>query len=140
AYVVSIVLTDNFNVSATSSTTVAVNNVAPTASAGGNQTFSEGSSVTLNGAVSDPGSADTFTYNWHVVSSNGQTISDGMGSSFSFTPVDNGTYTATFTATDKDGDVGSSIAVVTVNNVAPTVNAGGNQTANEGSSVTLNGA
>src|SRR5262249_46270151 len=38
-----------------------------------------------------------------------------------FTPADNGTYTATFTVTDDDGDSSSDVAVVTVANVAPTV-------------------
>src|SRR5262249_32265656 len=75
AYTVTITLTDNFGVSAAGSSTVIVNNEAPTASAGGNQTANEGSTVTLTGSVSDPGTLDTFTYNWHVVSSNGQTLS-----------------------------------------------------------------
>jgi hypothetical protein len=80
--------------------------------------------VTLNGTVTDPGTLDTFTYDWHVVSSNGQTLTDGTGQNFSFTPVDNGTYTATYTVTDKDGGVGTDTAIVAVNNVAPTVSAG----------------
>src|SRR5207244_7068199 len=76
---------------------------------------------------------------WHVVSSNGQVVADGSGQGFSFTPNDNGTYTATFTVTDDDGGVGSSSVVVTVNNVAPTANAGADQTVNEGSAVNLAG-
>src|SRR5262249_24109986 len=138
-YTVSITLTDNFGVSASGSTRVTVNNVAPTVSAGGNRSANEGSLVTLNGADSDPGVNDTFTYNWHVVSSNGQVVSDGTAQNFSFTPVDNGTYTVTYTVTDKDGGVGTATEVITVNNVAPTVSAGGNQTVSEGSSVALTG-
>src|SRR5262249_52758464 len=115
----------------TDTAVITVNNVAPTASAGGNQTVNEGNSVALTGTVSDPGALDTFTYNWHVVSTNGQAISDGTGRNFSFTPRDNGTYTVTFTVTDKDGGVGTDTAVITVNNVAPTVNAGPDGTAVE---------
>src|SRR2546421_11087279 len=69
--------------------------------------------------------------------SNGDVIADGSGQIFSFTPHDNGTYTVTFTVTDKDGGAGSATAVVTVLNVAPTVSAGADQTVAEGSSVTL---
>src|SRR5207253_5449231 len=89
--------------------------------------------------LTEPGSADSWTYNWHVVSSRGQFVADGSGQSFSFTPNDNGTYTATFTVTDDDGGVGSSSVVVTVNNVAPTANAGAAQTVNEGTAVNLAG-
>src|SRR5207248_5417303 len=92
------------------------NHVAPIFKSGANQTFNEGDTVSLAGTFSDPG-ADTWTYNWHVVSSNGQVIADGSGQSFSFTPNDNGTYTATFTVTDNDGGAGTSSAVVTANNV-----------------------
>jgi hypothetical protein len=137
SYTVTLTLTDNFGNSAVGFTTVTVNNVAPTVSAGGNQTVNEGSTVTLNGTVSDPGINDTFTYNWHVVASNGLTVSDGSAQNFSFTAVDNGTYTVTFKVTDKDGGVGTDTAIITVNNVAPTVSAGGNQSVNEGSTVTL---
>src|SRR5262249_38218716 len=103
------------------------------------QTANEGSTVSLTGTVSDPGALDTFSYRWHVVSSNGQAVSDGAAQSFTFTPVDNGTYTATFTATDKDGGVGTDTAVITVTNAVPTRRPGGNQAANEGSVVTLAG-
>ena len=138
-YTATVVLTDNFGVTATGSSTVIVNNVAPTVSAGGNRTVNEGGTVTLTGTISDPGTLDTFTYNWHVVSSNGQAVSDGTAQNFSFTPLDNGTYTVTYTVTDKDGGVGTDTVVITVHNVAPTVSAGGNQTVNEGSAVTLTG-
>src|SRR5207302_5827597 len=106
---------------------------------GVDQTVNEGAAVNLAGTFTDPGSADTWTYNWHVVSSNGQVIADGSGQNFSFTPNDNGTYTATFSVTDKDGGVGTSSVVVTVNNVAPTASAGANRTVNEGSAITLFG-
>jgi hypothetical protein len=44
----------------------------------------------------------------------------GSGTTFSFTPDDNGGYTVTLTATDKDGDSDSASRIVTVGNVAPT--------------------
>src|SRR5207244_869416 len=106
-------VTDDDGGVGSSSVVVAVNNVAPTANAGANKTVNEGSAVSLAGTFSDPG-ADTWTYNWHVVSSNGQVIADGSGQNFSFTPTAAGTYTATFTVTDDDGGVGSDVAVITV--------------------------
>src|SRR5207244_540189 len=118
---------------------ITVNNVAPTANAGAAQTVNEGDMVNLAGTFTDPGSVDSWTYNWSVVDSSGQVVADGNGQNFSFTPNDNGTYTATFTVTDKDGGVGSSSVLVTVNNVAPTANAGAAQTVNEGDTVNLAG-
>ncbi len=138
-YTVTFTVTDKDGGVGTDTAVITVNNVAPTVSAGGNQTVNEGSSVTLAGSVSDPGAIDTFTYNWHVVSSNGQTVGDGTAPNFTFTPADNGTYAVTVTVTDKDGGVGTSTVVVTVNNVVPTANAGGNRTVNEGSAVMLTG-
>src|SRR5207248_11466515 len=105
------------------------------AGAGADGTVNEGGAITLVGTFTDPGSVDTWTYNWHVVSSNGQVIADGSGQNFNFTPNDDGTYTATFTVTDDDGGVGTASTVVTVNNVAPTANAGAVQTVNEGDMV-----
>lgn len=98
---------------------VVIDNAPPIASAGADQTVSEGALVTLNGTFTDAGSADTHTLLWHVEASNGQVIADGTGASFSFTPNDNGTYTVTFTVTDDDGGIGTDTAVITANNVAP---------------------
>jgi len=115
---------------------VTVNNVAPHVYVGYTYTINENTPVNLNGVFSDPG-ADTYTMNWHVVSSNGQVVADGSGTSFSFTPLDNGTYTVTYTVTDDDGGSGSDDAVYTVMNVAPTVVGSADKTVNEGTMVSL---
>ena len=48
--------------------TVTIDNVAPQNVEGGdNQTVNEGSLVSLSGSFTDPGSADTHTFVWHVV-------------------------------------------------------------------------
>src|SRR5262249_55119471 len=117
-------VTDSDGASSSDSAVVTINNVAPTVSAGGNQTVNEGNPVTFNGALSDPGSLHPLTYNWPAVSPNAQAIADGTAQSFSFTPVDSGVYTVAFTVTDKDGGVGTDTATITVNNVAPAVSAG----------------
>src|SRR5262249_55350444 len=81
--------------------------------------------------------ADTHTFNWHVVSSNGQMIADGTDPTFSFTPNDNGTYTVTFTVTDSDNGVGSDTVVVTVNNLPPTASFSNTGPVDEGSTVSV---
>ena len=99
---------------------VTVDNVAPQNVEGGNdQTVNEGDLVSLSGSFTDPGSADTHTFVWHVVAGNGQTITNGTGQNFSFTPNDNGSYAVTFTVTDDDAGASSDNFTVTVDNVAP---------------------
>ncbi|HLF26119.1 MAG TPA: PKD domain-containing protein [Anaerolineae bacterium] len=97
-----------------------VNNVAPTAATSGPYTGTEGSPIALTGIVTDPGAADTHTYLW--------TFGDGVTSTLR-TPAhmyaDNGIYTATFKATDKDSASNIVTTTVTVNNVAPTAVSGG---------------
>ena len=80
----------------------------------------EGSQVALTSTVTDPNSQDTFTYLWEVSASNGQVITDGTSDSFTFTPNNNGVYTITLSVTDSQGGVGADVAVMTVDNVAPT--------------------
>jgi len=97
-------------------------NIPPTADAGLDQTVDEGDSVTLSGSFTDPNIEDTHTFLWHLESStNGQTVPDLAAQSLSFTAIDNGVYTFSFTVTDNRGAQGSDIVVVTAENVAPVV-------------------
>ena len=103
-----------------SSTDLSVLNVAPVADAGpGEIEVTEGGLVTLTGEFTDPGTADTHTFNWHVDADNGQTIADSSDQDFSFIPDDNGTYTVTFTVTDNDSGIGSAVVEVDVDNADP---------------------
>src|SRR5258706_2363292 len=119
---------------------VNVTNANPVVSAGSDRSVNEASSVDVSALVSDMGLSDTFTYLWHVSASNGQAIADGTGTHMSFVPADNGVYTVTVTVTDDDGGVGSDTMVVTALNVAPTANAGDDQTISEGGSVGMFGS
>src|SRR5207253_1010969 len=118
-----------------------VSNVPPqNVSAGPDRTVPEGTPISIAGAFTDPGAADTQTFRWHVQASNGQLIADGLNHDFAFTPVDNGTYTITYTVTDDDGGASSDQTIITVSNVAPqNVNAGPDLSASEGQAVLLHG-
>jgi PKD repeat protein len=87
---------------------IPVVNVAPTVTITGAPANSpEGTAITLGSTVTDPG-ADTFTYSWSVTK-NGSAYPTGTptnGTSFTFTPNDNGTYVVNLTVTDDDGGVG----------------------------------
>ena len=140
-YIITVQVTDDDGGVGTDQVMVTVNNVPPTASAGADQTVSEGDLVSLDGSFSDPGSADTHTFLWQVSASNGQVIANGTGEDFSFTPNDNGTYTIDYTVTDDDGGDGTDQVMVTVNNVPPTVSglALSDTIIDEGGSTSLSG-
>ena len=120
---------------------VTINNVAPVVDTGADQMVNEGDSVNFSGSFTDAGSADTHT----------ATINWGDGRVVPFDPAaspvagshvyaDNGSYTVTLAVTDDDGDVGSDTMTVTVLNVAPVVDAGADQTVDEGDSVNFAGS
>jgi len=120
-YTVTLTVTDNAGDFTSDTAVITVTNVAPTPSITGAPASSpENTLVSLGSTASDPGTLDTRSYLWQVVASNGQVIADGSGTTFDFTPFDNGTYTVTLTATDSDGDSSFDTAVITVTNVAPT--------------------
>jgi hypothetical protein len=139
AFRVSVAVTDDDGASAATTLDFHVANAAPQqVSAGPDLTVNEGDTVNLTAGFVDPGNTDTHTRAWQVAASNGQVVAGGSGSSFSFVPVDNGTYVVTLTVTDDDGGFDAGTTVVTVNNVAPQqVNAGLDRTVNEGTSVSL---
>ncbi len=119
-------------------------NSPPTASAGPDQTAAEGSAVSLDGAVADSDTEDTLTYSW----SHNSTLSitfDASALDASFTAPNVGSDTPVeFTLTVSDSAASASDTVtVTITDSAnspPTASAGPNQTAAEGSAVSLDGA
>lgn len=97
-------------------TIVEANDHPPTASAGGPYTGDEGASVAFSAAGSSDPDGDALTYAW--------TFGDGTTGTGA-TPVhaygDNGSYTATVTATDPYGATSSASVAVTIANVAPVI-------------------
>ncbi len=104
-----------------------VSNVVPTGTVENEpiSAINEGTVVVLTSAITDPGSADVLSYSWTLLKDNNPvTLPPGMvttGSSFSFTPTDNGTWDAILTVNDGDSlDQTFTSAEIIVNNVAPT--------------------
>jgi len=155
---IALTLKSNLSQTATAASAVIVRNVAPagvamtlqgTSPAAINTgsffaTVYEGSSLTLSGTYSDVGTLDTHTMDWHVVSNNGQVISDGTGSTFTFSPNNNGPngasaqYVVTYTVADNYGGVGSAPPFfVTVVDSPPTIALSGPSTTRAGTPYSL---
>lgn len=120
---------------------VTVRNVAPASTFEVPSGGIEGSpfTVALTGAtdVSPVDQAAGFTYAFDFGSGYG---AFGSGSSASFTPADNGTYVVRAKVMDKDGGVTEYTATVVVDNAPPVADAGPDQVANEGDTVSLSGS
>lgn len=139
SYVVTLTVTDNDGASGSDSLTIAVTNVAPTvAITGAPETSSEGTEISLGSSVADAGSADTLTYVWSVTK-DGDDYDDGEGTSFSFTPNDNGSYVVSLTVTDDEGASTTDTKTIAVTNVAPSIQINGAPSGHilEGDSVAL---
>jgi hypothetical protein len=131
---------------------VAVNtpvNTPPTANAGSDQTAASGQTVTLSGAASsDPDTGQGLTYQWSQTGGPGVTLSGAATASPAFTApvlaIGAAAAVLTFTLTVSDGtDSATDTVAVTVAapaNTAPTAQAGADQSAASGQTVTLSGA
>jgi PKD repeat protein len=145
-YTVTLNVTDDDGASSIDALTLTVLNVAPSVEAGADQTINEGDSVSLDPATfTDTGTADTHTavIDWGDGTVEAGVVAEIDGSdtvSGSHTYVDNGDYTVTLTVTDNDGASSSDTLTLTVHNVVPSVEAGADQTINEGDSVSLDPA
>jgi len=141
---VTVTVTDDDGAVTSDTLIVTVNNVAPAVSAGADQAANEGVVVSLAPATfNDLGTLDTHTAT--ITWSDGSPVETGEVSEAPFGPpgstagasgtisgthvyADNGVNSVEICLTDDDGATGCDTLVVTVNNVAPSVDAGPDQT------------
>ncbi len=148
---VNLTLSDSAGNTDTDSTSVTVNNLAPTLSNVAISTpINEAGTATLSGTITDPGPGDTFSLvvNWGDGSAP-QTFTYAAGTTaFSETHLysdDNPTgtasdnYTIGLTLTDDDTGSDTDTASLTVNNVAPALSALAATAINENGTTTLSG-
>ena len=142
AHQIGLQVTDDIG-SSTASTTLTLNNIAPIAHAGDAYVISEGSSLTLDATGSTDAGGDSLTYAWDL--DNDGEYDDAIGMSPTVTwdtlnalglASDGSVHTIGLQVSD-DGDLSTSTASLTINNILPTVISGGAYQINEGSSLTL---
>ncbi|MBI4329103.1 MAG: hypothetical protein HY685_04470, partial [Chloroflexi bacterium] len=149
-YVTTLKVTDAAGGIGTANTVVTVLNVVPVVTPTSvTSPINEDGVANLAGSFTDVGVQDTHTatVNWGDGTIEPLPIVQGAGSGTyaashrylddnpTGTPSDN--YTITVTVTDDDTGAGTGAIIVTVNNVAPTVEAGPDQLASEGQTVSL---
>lgn len=137
-YVLSAEVTDRAGNTATASASFTVPpNSPPTVDAGGSYTTDEGISITLTATGSDPENG-LLTYAWDL---NNDGTFETPGQSVSFTGTDGPSgHTVAVEVTDDGGLTATDTITVTVNNVAPVVDAGPDITVNEGDAFSGNGS
>jgi hypothetical protein len=116
-FTVGLRVTDVDGASDTDTASVVVANIAPFADAGGPYSGDQGAAITVSGsASSDPGN-DIVGYAWDL--DNDGFYDDATGVSAAFSSALPGTFTVGLRVTDADGDSGTAMAGVTVNDTAP---------------------
>ncbi|HSM06531.1 MAG TPA: M12 family metallopeptidase [Longimicrobiales bacterium] len=138
----SVAATDGFDVAAQGAT-IEITNVAPTVDAGATTaTIDEGDTFTRAGSFTDPG-ADTWSATVDYDDGDGSEALALVGKSFSLshTYVDGpGIFDVAMSVNDDDGGTGTAGIDVTVNNVAPTVDAGSDVTLTSGETFDFSGS
>ena len=112
----------------------------PSADAGPDQQVDPGATVTLNGSGSSDPNGDALTYGWVQTGGEAVTFTPDLSITTFTAPDSAGPLTFTLTVTDATGLVDSDVTVVTVNNLAPTADAGPDQQVGLGATVTLDGS
>ena len=137
-----VTVTDDDGAAAGDNLLMTVNNVAPAVEAGEPQRAAEGAAVVCTGSFTDAGSADTHTAVVDWGDGTAATNIDPAASplAVSHTYADDGAYTVTVRITDDEGASAADTLLVTVLNAPPVVDAGSDQTADEGTAVSFAGS
>ncbi len=134
-YIVSLTVTDNDGGVGADTLLAEVQNAVPEVDAGQDQQDDEGQLLSFSGSFSDVGDPGPHTVLWDF----GDGTSSGALQA-DHTYIDNGVYSVSLTVTDSEGQSSVDTVEVTINNIAPTVEAGVGQEIDEGQSITLSGS
>ena len=113
---------------------VTIGNTTPTAVLG-DYTANEGEMVTLDGSSSYDIDNDIISYEWDLDNDGG--YDDAIGITTSLNLPDNRPFTIGLKVTDNDGATSTTHVSITVNNLPPTINAGGGYTGDENQPIAL---
>jgi RHS repeat-associated protein len=143
AYTAQLVVNDGHDDSAPDTVTISTENSPPVANAGPDQSAAAGATVTLDGSGSSDVDGDALSYQWSLLSvpvGSAATLSDPAAIQPAFTVDKPGAYTAQLIV--HDGAVASPPDTVMVStlNTSPVANAGPDQAAAVGATVTLDGS
>jgi hypothetical protein len=110
----------------------------PMANAGGPYMGVEGTPVALDGSGSTDTNNDIVSYDWDL--DNDGAFDDATGVNPTFGAASSGVFTIGLQVTDADGASNTDSTTVTVSNVAPTANAGGPYSGDQGADIALDGS
>ncbi len=138
-YVVSMTMNDGAVTAtpANSPITFTATNVNPNPTISGTP-VAEGTTQTLTAVPGDPGSLDTFTYQWSVTRNGVPFGTTSTASTFTFLPDDNTpTWVVSLGVTDNNGGVGNVTRTVAITDANPTITLSGTTAINEGQTATV---
>jgi hypothetical protein len=141
-------VTDNGGLTATDTciVNVARGNIAPVANAGPDQSGVAGATVTLNGSNSTDSDGTIVSYAWKQATGTAVTLSNAAVANPTFTAPSAGTsgtsLTFQLTVTDNGGLTATDTCIVNLarGNIEPVANAGPDQSAATGATISLNGS
>lgn len=143
AYVIRLQVNDGVLTSGPDTIVVSTVNSPPTANAGADQAGGVGERVTLDGSGSTDPDGDALTYTWRFTSvPEGSTTGIANANSIapSFVLDERGTYVVSLVVGDGANQSAPDTVIVSTENTVPVANAGPDQSAGVGATVTLDGS
>ena len=141
-YVAQLIVNDGTVDSAADTISISTSNSAPLADAGPDQSTLVGSTVTLDGSGSSDADGDGLTFSWSLTPPAGSaaTLSDTAAVKPTFDIDLPGIYVAQLIVNDSTVDSAADTVSISTSNNAPVADAGADQTALVGVTVTLDGS